>query len=91
MTVIVSASLRIVPGVSRKQLEGVGCGGGVAGAEPGPECGEEGLGQDTEDDVEVDVEVDGAGEGVGAEGLDDLGEALFDGHPPGVLLDQGRY
>jgi hypothetical protein len=60
-------------------------------AEPGPECGEEGLGQDTEDDVEVDVEVDGAGEGVGAEGLDDLGEAPFDGHPPGVLLDQGRY
>lgn len=58
-------------------------------AEPGLECSEEGLGQDTQDDVEVDVEVDGAGEGVGAECLDDLGETLLDGHPPGVLLDQG--
>ena len=87
---VVSLSVRIVAGcVEEASLEGVGCGGGVAGAEPGAECREEGLGQDAQDDVEVDVEVDGAGEGVGAECLDDLGEALLDGHPPGVLLDQG--
>jgi len=36
---------------------------------------------------EVDVERDGAGEGVQAEGLDGLGGALFDVHPPGVALD----
>jgi hypothetical protein len=53
--------------------------------QPEPEGGGEGLGQDAQDDVEVD----GAGQGVGAECLDDLGEALLDGHPSGVSLDQG--
>jgi hypothetical protein len=37
------------------------------------------LGQHAEHDVEVDVEVDRGGQRVGVEGLDDLGEALFDG------------
>jgi hypothetical protein len=47
------------------------------------------LGQDGEHDVEVDVEVDGVGQGVGAEGADDLGQVLFDGHAAGVVADQG--
>jgi hypothetical protein len=42
------------------------------------------VGEDAEHDVEVDVERDGAGERVQAEGLDGLGEALLDVHPPGV-------
>ncbi|WP_192581785.1 hypothetical protein [Rhodococcus wratislaviensis] len=32
--------------------------------------------------------VDRRGQGVGVEGLDDLGEALLDGHPPRLVLDQ---
>ena len=35
-----------------------------------------------------DVVVDGAGHGVGVERFDDVGEALFDGHPPCVALDE---
>ncbi len=69
-------------------MDGVGGGGGVAGAEPVAERGEQGLGQDAQHDVEVGVEVDGGGQGVGAEGLDDLGQALLDGHAAGVLADQ---
>jgi hypothetical protein len=49
--------------------------------------GVDGAGQDRQGDVEVDVERDGAGQGVQAEGLDGLGEALFDVHPPGVVAD----
>jgi hypothetical protein len=45
------------------------------------------VGQDGEHDVEVGVERDGVGERVQAEGLDGLGEALFDVHPAGVGLD----
>ena len=62
---------------------------GVVAGQAEPEGGGEGLGQHAEHDVAVDVEVDGAGQGVGAERLDDLGEALFDGHPAGVVRDQG--
>src|SRR5664279_1628175 len=69
------------------QLVGVGGAGGVAGGEGGEGFGE-GLGDDDEGDVEVDVEVDGAGEGVGVERFDDVGEALFDGHPPCIALDE---
>ena len=76
-------------GFQEAALDRVGGGGGVAGAEPGAERGEDGLGEHAEHDVEVDVEVDGAGQGVGAERPDDLGEALFDGHAPGVPADQG--
>jgi len=56
--------------------------------QPGAESGEQGLGHDGEHDVEVDVEVDGGGKRAGAEGPDDLGEALLDDHPPGIPLDQ---
>src|SRR5205807_1211105 len=38
--------------------------------------------------VEVDVEGDGGGEGVDVERANPLGEALFDAHAMGVLLDQ---
>jgi len=78
----------IWPGVSRKRRWRVS---GVAVASPGSRVrrgGEQGLGQDGEHDVEVDVEVDGAGEGVGAEGADDLGEALLDGRPAGGASDE---
>jgi hypothetical protein len=63
---------------------------GVAG-QARAQRGGEGLGEygEHEVEVEVEVEVDGRGQGVGVEGLDDLGEALFDGHPPGVAGDQG--
>ena len=61
---------------------------GVVAGQAEPEGGGEGLGQDAQGDVEVDVEVDGGGQGVGAERLDDLGEALLDGHPAGVVPDQ---
>jgi hypothetical protein len=44
------------------------------------------VGQDREHDVEVDVEWDCAGERVQAEGLDGLGEALFDVHQPTLLI-----
>ena len=69
-------------------MEDVGGDGGVAG-QAGAERGEQGLGEHAEHDVEVDVEVDGRGQGVGVEGADDLGEALLDGHPAGVVGDQG--
>ena len=59
---------------------------GAPAGRPYPEGGGKGLGQDTQGDVKVNVEVDGAGQGVGAERLDDLGKALFDGHPAGVVL-----
>ena len=69
-------------------MQGVGGGGGVvAGQALAEGCGE-GLGQDAQDDVEVDVEVHRGGQRVEAERADDLGEALFDGHPPRVVLDQ---
>ena len=79
----------IWPGVSRKRrwmVSGVTV--GVAG-QPGAQRGGQGLGEDGEHDVEVDVEVDGGGQGVGAECADDLGEPLLDGHPAGVLGDEG--
>src|SRR6266540_3554033 len=75
-------------GFQEAALQGVG-GGGVVAGQSGAEGGQQGLGQHGEHDVEVDVEVDGAGQGVGAEGADDLGQALFDGHAAGVLGDQG--
>jgi hypothetical protein len=75
-----------VPGKRRWRVSGVAV---VVAGQAQPEGGEQGLGQDAQDYVEVDVEVDGAGEGVGAEPLDDLGEALPGGHPAGVALDQG--
>ena len=62
---------------------------GVVAGQAEPEGGGQGLGQDAQDDVEVDIEVDGRRQGVGAECLDDLGEALLDGHPAGVVPDQG--
>jgi hypothetical protein len=52
----------------------------VIAGQAGPERGEEGLAEDGEQ--VVDVEVDGGRERVGAEGADDLGEPLLDGHPP---------
>ena len=85
---MVSSFLMMVPGVSRKRRCRVsGVAGGVAGEAFGQRCGE-GLGEDDEGDVEVDVEVDGGGQGVGVERSDDLCEALFDGHPAGVALDE---
>src|ERR1039457_691144 len=75
-------------GVQEPALEGVGGGLAVVAGQAQPEGGGEGLGQDAQDHVQVDVEVDGGGQCVGAERLDDLGEALLDGHPAGVLLDQ---
>jgi hypothetical protein len=45
------------------------------------------VGEDGEDDVEVDVEGYGAGQGVEVERADRLGEALFDVHAAGVVLD----
>jgi hypothetical protein len=58
----------------------------VIAGQAGPERGEEGLAEDGEH--VVDVKVDGGRERVGAEGADDLGEPLLDGHPPGVLADE---
>src|SRR5664280_2099765 len=75
-------------GFQEAALQHVGGDGGVAG-QPRAERGDECVGEYAEHDVEVDVEVDGGGQGVGVEGLDDLGEALFDGHASGVVLDQG--
>src|SRR5450759_5966198 len=75
-------------GFQEAALQNFGGDGGVAG-QPRAERGDECLGEYAEHDVEVDVEVDGGGQGVGVEGLDDLGEALFDGHASGVVLDQG--
>ena len=86
---MVSPLVMMVPGVSRKRrCSTSGVTFGVAGQSVA-ERGDEGLGEHAEHDVEVDVEVDGGGQGVGVEGADDLGEALFDGHPPGVVADQG--
>ena len=55
--------------------------------EAAAECGADCVGEHGEYDVEVDVEGDGAGEGVEGERPDGLGEALFDVHPAGVMLD----
>ncbi len=56
--------------------------------DPGHRCSMQGLGQDAEHDVKVGVEVDCGVQGVGAEGADDLSQALLDGHAAGVLVDQ---
>ena len=87
--VMPAGSLMISRGGFRGSAAG-GCRGGIAvvAGQAHPERGGEGLGQDAQDDVEIDVEVDGAGQGVGAEPLDDLGEPLLDGNPPGVLAGQ---
>src|ERR1035441_10030144 len=76
-------------GAGEAALQSVGGGLAVVAGQAQPERGGEGPGQDAQDYVEVDVEVDGGGQGVGAERLDDLGEALPGGHPAAVLLDQG--
>jgi hypothetical protein len=77
----------VAGGAEEALLEGVGSGVGVA-AQALAKGVADGAGGDGHDDVEVDVEGDGGGESVDVEGADPLGEALFDAHATGVLLDQ---
>jgi hypothetical protein len=74
-------------GVEEAALQGVGGSCHVAGAEAAGEGGADGAGEHGQHDVEVDLEGHGGGEGVEVEAADGFGEALFDGHAPGVAFD----
>jgi len=83
-----SAVVMIWPGVSKKRAWMVS--GGCLGVarKTGAQRGQQRLGEHGEDDVWVDVHVDCRRQRVSAKGADELGEVLFDGHPPGVVADQ---